>query len=132
MCCCYIPGMMMIKSLKPSAYTESYYSTSEKSGSEPIKTLTLRECLQSRYFLTIIGLCLCLYMPGSFLALNQKSFLLSRINNDFIASWLATMGCVLLICGRLVSGWLFDKFKIIGLLRFFIFIVLFGHIIIIT
>jgi MFS family permease len=77
-------------------------------------------------------LCLCLYLPGSFLIINQKSFLLSRINNDYLASWLATMGCVLLIFGRLVSGWLFDKFRIIGLLRIFIFIILLGHIIIIT
>ena len=65
--------------------------------------------MKSRYFLTIIILCLLVYLPNSFLGLNYKSFLLIRINDDLLISYIANLGSIFLIFGRLVSGYLFDK-----------------------
>lgn len=87
------------------------------------------ECLKTDYFITIFSMCVLVYLPGCFVNLNYKSFILNRINDDFLASVIATISCICLIVGRIVSGILFDKMKIMDLLRVFLLLLIIGHVI---
>ena len=90
--------------------------------------MNLKECLSSEYFITIFSVCFLIYLPGSFVNMNYKSFVLNRINDDSVASLIATTSCLSLILGRIFSGYCYDSMKIMDLLRYFCFLLCIGHI----
>ena len=61
--------------------------------------------------------------------MNFKTFILNRIDDDYMASSIATFSCLFLIFGRLLGGFLFDKTKIIDLLRLFMLFLVIGNVI---
>jgi hypothetical protein len=75
-------------------------------------------------------MCMFLYLPGAYIIVNFKSYILSRINDDHLTTFIATTSCCLIIIGRFLSGLFFDKFKIITLLRVFLILIFVGHLII--
>lgn len=68
-------------------------------------------------------------MPTAYINMNYKTFVLNRINDDYIVSSIATISCLFLIFGRLVGGYLFDRMKIINLLRYFLVSLVIGNVI---